>query len=109
MESDRLTGSNLGKDFRKKNGLLTALTDLRGHLDKLPGGFRGLKASQVLSDILPGGRGRVMNVMLGQLDRYQAKMKQIGGTTGRFGEAVRRRRRRRRSRCKHAWARSRSR
>jgi TP901 family phage tail tape measure protein len=88
MESIGLTGSKLGRDFHGKQGLLTALTDLRGHLDKLPGGFRGVKASQVLSEILPGGRGRVMNVMLGQLDRYQAKLKQIGGTSGRFGEAV---------------------
>lgn len=88
MDSIGLSGKKLGQDFRKKNGLLTALKDLRGHLDKLPGGFRGLKAAQTLSEILPGGRGRVLNVMLGQIDRYEAKIKQIGGTTNRFGEAV---------------------
>jgi TP901 family phage tail tape measure protein len=104
MSTIGLSGSDLGKDFRKKNGLLTALTDLRGHLNKLPGGFRGLKAAQVLSDILPGGRGRIMNIMLGQLDRYKKKIGQIGGTTGRFGEAVRKTQETAAFKVKHAWA-----
>jgi hypothetical protein len=88
-EHDRLTGSELGKDFRKKNGLLTALTDLRGHLNKLPGGFRGLKAAQVLSDILPGGRGRDHERDARPAGPLPEEDRQIGGTTGRFGEAVR--------------------
>lgn len=87
MEGIGITGTDLAKDFRKKNGLLVAMKDLRSHLDKLPGGFRGIKGAQTLAEILPGGRGRVLNVLLGQLDRYQQKLKQIGGTTNRFAEA----------------------
>lgn len=99
-----LSGDQLGRDFRKKRGLLTAMLDLRKHLDKLPGGFRGLKASQTLAEILPGGRGRVLNVLLGQLDRYQAKLKQVGDTTGNFGDAVAKTQETATFRIKAAWS-----
>lgn len=88
LNSIGLSGRKLGEDFRKKNGLLTAMKDLRAHLDKLPGGFRGVRAGEVRSDILPGGRGRVLTVLLSQLDRYQQKLKQVGGTTGKWGDAI---------------------
>lgn len=99
-----LSGNQLGRDFRKPQGLLTAMLDLRKHLNKLPGGFRGLKASQTLSAILPGGRGRVLNVLLGQLDRYQAKLKQVGDTTNRFGDSVRKTQETAAFKVKAAWS-----
>jgi TP901 family phage tail tape measure protein len=104
LHSIGLSGTQLGKDFRKRNGLLTAMRDLRGHLDKLPGGFRGLKAAQTLSKILPGGRGRVLNVLLGQLDRYTAKLHQVGATTSRFGDSVRKTQQTAAFKVKAAWS-----
>jgi len=90
LKSIGLTGSSLAVDMHKHHGLLTALSDLREHLDKLPGGREGVEAGHVLGDILPGGRGRVLLVLLNQLDRYEQKMQQIKGTTDRFGDAVKR-------------------
>lgn len=83
MKSDQLA-----QDFRKPEGLKTALTDLRDHLDRLPGGRKGEQATQLLGDILPGGRGRVLTVLLNQLDRLDKKYTQISRTNKNFGEAV---------------------
>lgn len=83
-----LKQNQLALDFRKPNGLSAALHDLRDHLDKLPGGARGPKATELLGNILPGGRGRVLLVLLNQLDRLDSKYKQIRDTNDRFGEAV---------------------
>jgi TP901 family phage tail tape measure protein len=80
--------NQLAKDMHKPRGLLTTLTDLHDHLAKLPGGFNGVRAEVAKGDILPGGRGRVLKVMLGQLDRYRTKLAQVGGTTKNWGEAV---------------------
>jgi TP901 family phage tail tape measure protein len=88
LERIGLSGRHLAEDMRKPRGMLRALTDLRNHLDRLPGGHKGIDAEQVLGDIFPGGRGRVMLVLLNQLDRYKKKMDQIAGTHKDFGEAV---------------------
>lgn len=104
MAGINLSASQLGQDFRKRNGLLTAMRDLRSHLDKLPGGFRGLKASQTLAEILPGGRGRVLNVLLGQLDRYQGKLRQVGATTGKWGDSLAKTQETATYRIKTAWS-----
>lgn len=79
-----LSGTQLAEDMRKPRGLLTALTDLRNHLDLLPGGHKGVAASQTLGAILPGGRGRVLLTLLNQLDRYQMKMDQINTVQSTF-------------------------
>lgn len=84
-----LKSDQLAIDFHKPHGLATALGDLRSHLEKLPGGIHGVKANQVLGDILPGGRGRVMLVLLNQLDRLNGKYTQIKKTTGNFGDSIR--------------------
>lgn len=79
---------DLAADLHKPKGLLTALKDLRGRLDKLPGGFKGVEAGRVLGDIVPGGRGKVLKVALAQVDRYQKKLDQNAKTTGRWGDSV---------------------
>lgn len=99
-----LSGLQMAKDMRKPQGMLTALRDLRDHLDKLPGGHKGIAATQVLGNIFPGGRGRVMLVLLNQLDRYKQKMDQIAGTHKNFGEAVQRTAEQPLVRLKTAWS-----
>lgn len=88
LESIGLTSKSLAEDMHKPKGLVSALSDLKEHLDKLPGGERGVPATQVLGDILPGGRGRVLLVLLNQLDRLKQKMVQIKGTNKNFGDSV---------------------
>jgi len=89
LEHMGLTGNSLARDMHKSQGLITALSDLRDHLERLPGGLEGVQAGKTLGDILPGGRGRVLLVLLNQLERYEQKMVQIKGTTDQFGNAVR--------------------
>jgi TP901 family phage tail tape measure protein len=79
---------DLAKDMSGPNGLVTALSDLRDHINALPGGPHGVKARQLLSDILPGGRGRVLLVLLNQLDRLQGKMRQVHRTNKDFRKSV---------------------
>lgn len=104
LNSIGLSSDSLAKDMHKPKGLLTALRDLHDHLGRLKGGARGIAAEQTLGQILPGGRGRIMLTLLNQLDRYQMKMKQIAGTTGRFGEAVRKSHELAVNKIKSAWS-----
>lgn len=46
--------------------------------------------TDMLSKILPGGRGRVILTLMNQLDRYRQKVNQISDTTNEFGDAVER-------------------
>lgn len=68
-----MTQDQLAQDMRKPNGMVTALKDLRSHLDKLPGGMKGIQAGRVLGAIFPGGRGRVLQTELVMLDRANSK------------------------------------
>lgn len=104
MEAMHLPSDQLAKDMSKPNGLVRALKDLRSHLEALPGGPRGVKGRQLLGDILPGGRGRVILQLLNQLDRLQQKEKQIAGTTGAFPGAVKTSQQLAANRLSAAWA-----
>jgi TP901 family phage tail tape measure protein len=88
LESMGIGASQLNDDMHKPKGLLTALSDLKTHLEALPGGLHGPKAAEILGDILPGGRGRVLVVLMNQLDRYRQKMEQIKDTTSEFSSDV---------------------
>lgn len=66
----------MNADLHKPRGLLVALTDLRNHLEKLPGGLKGIDASVVLSSLFPGGRGRIMLTLLQNLNTYSTKLDQ---------------------------------
>lgn len=104
LASIGLSDSKLAEDLHKPHGLLTSLTDLRDHLETLPGGLHGVKAGHVIGDILPGGRGRVLLVLLNQLDRYQQKLDQIQGTHNKFGQSVKRTMEQPAVRLQHAWS-----
>lgn len=104
MESMGLDSNQLARDMRKPQGLLLALRDLHKHMDMLPGGAHGIQAEQVLGDILPGGRGRIMLTLLNQLDRYKMKMDQIERTSGRFGKSVKQSQETPLNRLKKAWS-----
>lgn len=86
LESIGLTQFKLANDMRKK-GLPAALGDLQKHLNA----FSKDKSKQaaIITDIVPGGRGKVLLTLLNNLDRYRNKIKQIQGTSGHFNEAVR--------------------
>jgi TP901 family phage tail tape measure protein len=99
-----LSGRKLAEDMRKPRGMLTALSDLRDHLDKLPGGHKGIAAEQALGNILPGGRGRVMLVLLNQLDRYEKKMNAIRDTHKNFRDSVRKQMQQPLQRLRSAWS-----
>lgn len=88
LDSINLSQQKFVRDLQQPHGLLLALTQLRNQLETLPGGAKGPQAQQILGDILPGGRGRVLLVLMNQLDRYQGKLDQIKGTQAQFGSSV---------------------
>jgi TP901 family phage tail tape measure protein len=90
LSSLGMSQNRLARDLRKPNGMVTALRDLRDHLDKLPGGRQGIAAGHVLGAIFPGGRGRVLQTELVMLDRAQTKWTNINkqATPERWREAV---------------------
>jgi TP901 family phage tail tape measure protein len=118
MEGIGLKSNQLAIDMHKKDGLLTALKDLKTHLEGASGGAAKFKTKmdpltgkktlalkdgmpiplnrsavqqeQILGSILPGGRGRIMLTLLNQLDRYKMKLGQISKTSSNFGAAVKR-------------------
>lgn len=84
LQSIGLSSRKLAKDLRGPDGLFTALSDLHNHLSKLS----GVGQEQVLSSILPGGRGRVLLSLYEQLGRLQGKYSQIDSTAGGFASSV---------------------
>jgi TP901 family phage tail tape measure protein len=104
LERMGLSGKRLAQDFTRPKGLLVALKDLRSHVRAMPGGIGGVRARQALSSVLPGGRGRVILVLLNQLDRLQSKYEQIARTTNRFGGSLRRTQETPLYRLKTAWS-----
>lgn len=103
---DQLGLSQAGfvKDLQQPGGLLKALTQLHDALDKMPGGLHGPAAQQAIGNILPGGRGRVLLVLMNQLDRYQQKLDQIADTHDKFGQSVEKSMDQPLNRLKTAWS-----
>ncbi len=73
----------LSNTMRTK-GLPQALMELRTHLNRLAPAQR----EATLGDILPGGRGRVLEVLMNQVDRYGMKINQINKTSGNFAKGI---------------------
>jgi hypothetical protein len=128
-----LGANQLAADMHKKYGLLVALRDLKTHLDRaggagakfktkmdpltgkrtlaldskgapIPTNSQAVREEQILGNILPGGRGRIMLTLLNQLDRYKMKLGQITKTSGNFGAAVKRTQETPAYKLKAAWA-----
>lgn len=95
LASIGLSGKQMAANLHSPKGLLVALTALHSHLktagdrkawDKLvknsAGVTLGPKASsevyqsQILDELLPGGRGRIMKVLMNQLENYSQKIDQ---------------------------------
>lgn len=85
MDSVGLSGRKLYGDLQKPRGLLVALKDLHAHLKNLS----GFQQSQVLTSILPGGRGRVLLNLYEQIGRLQGKYGQEKSIMGEFKTGVR--------------------
>lgn len=83
-----LSQSDLVDDLHKPDGLYVALGQLKDRLERMPGGIQGPKAQNILGDILPGGRGRVLEVLITQLDRYKHKLDEQGASQSKFSDAV---------------------
>lgn len=80
-----LSGEQLAQTMHKPRGLLRVMSLLKSSLDKLPGGLHGVAAEQVLGDIFPASRGKVLQVLLNQTDRYKNKLNQLNQVQGKFG------------------------
>lgn len=83
LASIGLTATQLSNIMRTQ-GLQPALETLREHLAALSPAHQ----QQVLGNILPAGRGRVLEVLMNQVDRYGNKIKQITKTSNQFGADV---------------------
>jgi TP901 family phage tail tape measure protein len=73
----------LANTMRTK-GLPAALRELQDHLSR----FSPTRREAVLGDILPAGRGRVLAVLMNQVDRYAKKVQQIDHTSKQFGQDI---------------------
>jgi TP901 family phage tail tape measure protein len=82
-----LSQADLVNQLHGKDGLMGAL-DL---LNKRLTGFAGnndAKKLDILGQILPGGRGRVLISLMNQIDRYGGKITKIARTSGQFDQNV---------------------
>ncbi|MGW0632436.1 phage tail tape measure protein [Streptomyces sp. NPDC002758] len=83
-----ITGLDLAKAMRGKDGLIGAVQLLKTHLDK--SGMSAEQQSQVLSRAFGGGRSSsAILTLVNNLDVLKKKQEQVNKTTGRFDGAVR--------------------
>jgi len=86
-----LTGLDLAKAMRGKDGLIGAVQLLRDHLDK--SGLSAERQSQLLSRAFGGGRSSsAILLLLNNLDVLKKKQDQINRSTGKFDDAVKQQR-----------------
>jgi TP901 family phage tail tape measure protein len=85
-----LKGRDLTILLQKPNGLMLALSVLKRQLDTTFGRSPEGLAQQVetLDKILPGGRGRILRVLMNQIDVYSQKLKQNKNVTADYNNAV---------------------
>lgn len=78
-----LTQDDLVTAMNGPDGLMGALQLLETHLQSFSGGDRS-KYLEQLGNILPGGRGRVLILLMNQLENYRMKIAQVEGTSKKF-------------------------
>jgi trimeric autotransporter adhesin len=71
-------------NIMRTQGLQPALATLRAHLAQLS----PAQQQATLGNILPAGRGRVLEVLMNQVDRYGRKLTQIQATSKNFAQDV---------------------
>lgn len=81
-----LSGLQLAQDMRGPRGLQSALQDLQDHLNSFSPDPN--KQTMIMNSILPGGRGRILRVLMNQLDNYGQKMDQQAKATNNFDANV---------------------
>lgn len=96
-----LTGDQLADDMRGPGHMIAALTDLKQHLDTIADPS---KRQDILNQILPGGRGRILLVLMNQLDNYGKKIEQQRKGTNSFEEDVAKAHQTAAFKAKAAWA-----
>lgn len=78
-----LSQRDLVAEMSGPKGLMGALQLLETHLQSYSKGDRA-KYLEQLGNILPGGRGRVLILLMNQLENYQRKLNQVQGTSSQF-------------------------
>ncbi|HWD83340.1 MAG TPA: phage tail tape measure protein [Kribbella sp.] len=87
LKKIHLTGLRLAEDMRKPQGLITAVADLKKHLDD--SGLSAAKQSILLSHAFGGGRSSAAILsMVNNLDVLRQKQDQVNRSMGRFDKAV---------------------
>jgi TP901 family phage tail tape measure protein len=82
-----LTGLDLAEAMRGQDGLIGALTLLKGHLDN--SGLSAARQSQILSRSFGGGRSSSgILTLLNNLDVLRKKQEQVNSSIGKYGPAV---------------------
>ena len=91
LKKIHLTGLQLAKAMRGKDGLIGAIQLLKDHLDA--SGMSAAEESQLLSRAFGGGRSSSgILLMLNNLDVLKKKQDQVNKSTGRFDDAVKQQR-----------------
>lgn len=81
-----LSSTQLAKDMRTPGGILTAVQDLKAHLDK--SGLSAVDSAALISRAFGGGRtSSAILTLLGSVDKLKTAQDQIGKSAGDFGEA----------------------
>lgn len=105
MASWGLSQLDISKTMQEQ-GLPAALELMKTSIERFTGGsVDDPLGRQELAKILPGGRGRVMLVLMNQLDRYRQKIHQIIGTQGNFKESIKKTQEEPAVRLQAAWSR----
>jgi len=91
LKKIHLTGLDLAKAMRGKDGLIGAIQMLKDHLDA--SGLSAAEESQLLSRAFGGGRSSSgILLMINNLDVLKKKQDQVNKSTGRFDDAVKQQR-----------------
>jgi len=69
----------------QSGGLLKALEDLKGHMDKA--GISANQQGEIITDAFGRKAGTGINVLIGQLDRVQSKYPELEKGANKFGDA----------------------
>jgi len=86
LHSVGLSSTQLALDMHKPEGLVTALSDLKDHMDKA--GLSAIQQAQVISSVFGGGRSSAgVQTLMNNLTVLEQKTKGVTAGVGKFGDA----------------------
>ncbi len=86
LHSVGLSSTQLAEDMHKPEGLVTALSDLKDHMDKA--GLSAIQQAQVISSVFGGGRSSAgVQTLMNNLTVLEQKTKGVTAGVGKFGDA----------------------